>query len=193
MPPLFRGGKRMTGKKMNKKIKEEKEEKEEKLPIVPLDKLVGNFIHINELTTFKYGLGNINLDTFHEKNKQTVITKDMNIFDIENAIFHNLLFISDKKGKDITEKFYKNYKPSEVHIWKNPKSIFTNPRESKLSILLEDSIDEHKFLSYIEKLEDNDFVLLHNLFKNISEKTYLQKLKEKAIKRLFNEIKAEKN
>ena len=183
----------METKETNKKAKANKEEKKEKLPIVPLTKLIGNFIHINELTTFKYGLGNINLDTFHEKNKQTIITKDMNIFDIENAIFHNLLFISNKKGKDITKEFYKKYKPSEVHIWKNPKSIFTNPREAKLSILLDDSIDEHKFLNYIEKLEDNDFVLLHNLFKDMKEKTYLQKLKEKAITRLFNEIKAEKN
>ena len=173
-------------------IKQNIEDNVEKTPIVPLEKLVGNYIHINELTTFKYVLGIIKLDTFNKKNKQMVITDKMDVFDIENAISHNLLFISDKKGKDITKKFYKNYKPSKLHIWKNPKSISVDPRESELAILLDDSLPEEKFLRYVDNLSEEDIVLLYNLFNDVETKTYLQGLKWKNIKRLFEDIQVRK-
>ena len=154
-------------------------------PTITIEKLLGYFIEIDTKVGWRYSIGKINLNAFKESSKRQKITKDMKIKNIVAGIKINRLFISNEKGENITSKFFKNYKPTIVHVWNNPKSITAEPKIAALSSLLSDAVSNHDFIKSIENATKETIEIIYNLFNELDVQTDIQEVKFRIIKRLY--------
>ena len=177
-----------TVKKPNKATETKEQKTSKPVASVPIDKLIGYFLNIDTKTGFRYTKNGINVNSFTEENKSQEITDEIDPLDIEGAIMKNKLFITDKDGKDMTEKLYKKYEPAILHVWNNPKSITADPMEAALAPLMDDAVSDMGFLKAIDTSSKETITIIYNLFKDLTEKSHLQEQKWKLIKRRYIEI-----
>ena len=118
-----------------------------------MEKISKLYINLDTSTSYFYKRGDVVL---HIKGKTSIPVSEFKVEpeNIVKDIMANILYIADKKGNNITDKFIKEYKPAGIHIYKGIDAIENADKISDDELIFYKSLLKYRMDTFRSKIKD---------------------------------------